>query len=174
MAEIIRTSTNTTTVNSEGGVLNMLRTRFTNLSKRGQIGLEIFTSERAYCKVLEDTIKFYLVPLRNGAVPLLRKPLLPIIFLNIEEILAMNALFLKELEYCVYAPSFSEKGEIAPAFEPLLKALGCYSSYVKNHWRAIVEVNKLEKKDKEFVQFLAVNNNIYNIYHFNYIYIYRL
>lgn len=156
MAEIVRTSTNSTSVNGESGVLNMLRTRFTNLSKRGQIGLEIFTSERAYCKVLEDTIKCYLVPLRSGACPTFRKPLLPIIFLNIEEILQKNLLFLKELEYCVYAPSFSEKGEIASAFEPLLKALGCYSSYVKNHWRAIVEVNKLEKKDKEFAQFTMV------------------
>ena len=137
----------------------MLRTQFTNLSKRGQIGLEFLTTERTYCKTLEDTIKNYLMPLRAGACPTFRKPLLPIIFLNIEEILAKNSLFMKELEYCVYAPSFAEKGELAPAFPPLLKALGCYSNYVKNHWRAIVEVNKWEKKDKEFAQFLQVSTH---------------
>jgi hypothetical protein len=137
-----------------GGVLDMIRSQFSELNQRGRIALEFVTTERSYVQVLRQTVDAFLRPLRSGACPSIKPRLLPVIFLNLERIVEANAAFLKDLEYHVYSPQFLKDGVLSTAFDLLAPALAHYPEYVKNHWRAILEVNKNEAANKEFAAFL--------------------
>eukprot|EP01105_Mastigella_eilhardi_P002564 TRINITY_DN131_c1_g1_i1.p1 TRINITY_DN131_c1_g1~~TRINITY_DN131_c1_g1_i1.p1 ORF type:complete len:805 (-),score=209.56 TRINITY_DN131_c1_g1_i1:66-2426(-) len=123
-----------------GGILtsNKLHT----LSQRGKVAFEVLTTERSYCSVMQETVDFFLVPLRNGECPFFDLRYITPIFFNLEQILESNLKFLHDMEYHFYSLDFSDKEPMIMMFKNLLPALDLYSDYVKNQWEAILTVTK--------------------------------
>ena len=125
---------------------------------RKKIATEILESEEKYVSGLKKLKKHYLIPLRKDKI--IEENSIKKIFSTIELLINFHDKLLKILQKRIHGGRWERKKEmIGDIFLTIeIEYLKMYTIYVNNYNHAISEVEKLKKKNKQFLLFLEEKN----------------
>eukprot|EP01122_Echinamoeba_exundans_P017841 TRINITY_DN9794_c0_g1_i1.p1 TRINITY_DN9794_c0_g1~~TRINITY_DN9794_c0_g1_i1.p1 ORF type:complete len:839 (-),score=226.46 TRINITY_DN9794_c0_g1_i1:118-2271(-) len=124
-----------------------------------EAAFEILTSERSYVDTLDQFVKNFLQPLKEGSKShIITEQERGVLFSDIETIIALNKMFLVQVENRLRF--YTNKTLIADIFLSFLPHFKMYTQYCYNYPNALATMTKLTEENSKFKSFIKKAESI--------------